>query len=84
MPPGRKNVQPSLNLSYSSSGGNGWAGMGWGVGYGGFIQRDIKEGVPKYDGSDGYVFSFQGVYSELVEVGANEYRAKDEGVVFKV
>ena len=29
VPPGRKNIQPNLNLNYSSSGGNGWLGVGW-------------------------------------------------------
>ena len=31
VPPGRKNIQPSLSLSYSSSSGNGWLGMGCGL-----------------------------------------------------
>jgi RHS repeat-associated protein len=82
VPPGRKNVQPSLNLSYSSSGGSGWLGMGWGLDMG-FIARDVKRGVPKYDSTDKYIFSFQGVSSELVSVATNEYRAKDEALFLK-
>ncbi len=82
VPPGRKNVQPSLNLSYSSSGGNGWLGVGWNLDMG-FIQRDVKKGVPKYDSTDKYIFSFQGVSSELVSVATNEYRAKDEALFLK-
>src|SRR3989338_11374131 len=82
VPPGRKNVQPSLNLSYSSSGGNGWLGVGWNLDMG-FIQRDVKKGVPKYDSTDKYIFSFQGVSSELVNVATNEYRAKDEALFLK-
>jgi RHS repeat-associated protein len=31
LPPGRKGMQPSVSLSYSSKGGNGIAGMGWNV-----------------------------------------------------
>ncbi len=81
-PPGRKNVQPSLNLSYSSSGGNAWLGTGWSLDLG-FIQRDVKRGVPKYNSSDKFVFSYQGVNSELVSVGTNEYRAKDEALFLK-
>ena len=82
VPPGRKNVQPSLSLNYSSSGGNGWMGMGWGLDMG-FIQRDTKKGVPKYDSTDKFIFSYQGVNSELVLVGTNEYRAKDEALFLK-
>src|SRR3989338_4026796 len=82
VPPGRKNVQPSLNLSYSSSGGNSWLGNGWGLDLG-FIARDTKRGVPKFDSSDKYIFSYQGVSSELVSIGSNEYRAKDEALFLK-
>ncbi len=82
VPPGRKNVQPNLNLSYSSSGGNSWLGIGWGLDLG-FIQRSVKRGVPKYDSTDTYVFSYQGVSSELVSVTTNEYRAKDEALFLK-
>src|SRR3989338_11416881 len=82
VPPSRKNVQPSLNLSYSSSGGNGWLGNGWGLDMG-YIARDTKKGVPKYDSTDKYIFSYQGVSSELVSVATNEYRAKDEALFLK-
>ena len=82
VPPGRKNVQPSLNMSYSSSAGSSWLGVGWALDLG-FIQRDIKSGVPKYDNTDTFVFSFQGVYSELVEIATNEYRAVDEALFLK-
>src|SRR3989338_7727583 len=85
VPPGRKNIQPNLNLSYSSSGGNSWLGMGWALDMG-FIQRDLKKGVPQYsavgaapaggaggvDEIDKFIFSFQGVSSELVSVASNE------------
>ncbi len=59
VPPGRKNVQPGLTLSYSSSGGNSWLGMGWNLDIG-FIQRDVKKGVPKYDSTDKYIFFLSG------------------------
>lgn len=31
-PPGTKGMTPNLSLSYSSSGGSGWIGEGWGIG----------------------------------------------------
>jgi len=82
VPPGRKKIQPSLNLSYSSSGGNSWLGASWNLDMG-FIQRDLKRGVPSYGAGDKFLFSFQGVSSELVSVAANEYRARDEALFLK-
>lgn len=82
VPPGRKGIQPSLALSYSNGGGNGWLGVGWGLEVGS-IQRSTKFGPPRYDMLDTFVFSFQGVQSELVPIGGGEYRAKDEGLFLK-
>jgi RHS repeat-associated protein len=46
--PARGGAQPSLGLSYSSSGGFGLAGVGWDVGVP-FIARQTDRGVPSYD-----------------------------------
>jgi len=46
--PGRAGVQPSVSLSYSSSGGNGALGFGWGFGVP-FISRQTDRGLPTYD-----------------------------------
>ena len=56
--------------------------MGWGLDMGS-IQRDTKNGPPQYDSTDKYVFSYQGVSSELVSIGTGEYRAKDEALFLK-
>jgi RHS repeat-associated protein len=45
--PGRAGVQPSLSLAYSSSGGNGSVGFGWGIGVP-FISRQTDRGLPHY------------------------------------
>ena len=82
VPPGRKGVQPGLALTYSSSGRNGWLGVGWGLDVG-YIERSTKNGVPKYDSTDTYTFMFHGVSSDLVQIPDGTYRAKDEGLFLK-
>jgi hypothetical protein len=69
-------------LSYSSSSGNGWLGVGWGLDHG-FIQRSTKKGVPTYDDNqDTFTFVLNGVNSDLVKISATEYHAKDESGEF--
>ncbi|PIQ86896.1 MAG: hypothetical protein COV74_02960 [Candidatus Omnitrophica bacterium CG11_big_fil_rev_8_21_14_0_20_45_26] len=81
-PPGRGGLTPQVVLGYSSSGGNGWMGMGWSF-EAGYIQRSIKEGVPTYnDQQDTFIFLVQGVSSELVETSTGEYYAKNESGAF--
>jgi RHS repeat-associated protein len=48
MPPGRQGLQPQLALQYSSSGGNGWMGLGWDVPMQA-VTIDTRFGVPRYD-----------------------------------
>jgi RHS repeat-associated protein len=45
--PGRAGVQPTLALAYSTSGGNGPVGFGWGLGVP-FISRQTDRGLPRY------------------------------------
>src|SRR5512145_1472424 len=51
LPGARGAAQPSLGLSYSSSGGHGLAGAGWSVGVP-FIARETDRGLPGYDDRD--------------------------------
>ncbi|PYS44422.1 MAG: hypothetical protein DMG13_33870, partial [Acidobacteria bacterium] len=90
--PARQGTQPKIVLGYSSSGGNGWCGMGWSLDMG-FIQRQTRYGVPikwsgalpltQYENTNGFSFSLGGVSSLLVNVGGNEYRAEGEGGFLK-
>ncbi|MFF0271482.1 SpvB/TcaC N-terminal domain-containing protein, partial [Kribbella sp. NPDC004536] len=48
VPGGRGGLQPSVGVAYSSSGGDGWTGVGWGVGWP-VISVDTRWGVPRYD-----------------------------------
>jgi hypothetical protein len=72
-PPGRKNVQPNIALSYSSNNPNGACGVGWSLTMTA-IQRSTKNGVPRYDNTD----TFTAGGEELVNIGGGEYRAKIE------
>jgi len=63
LPAARGGAQPSLGLSYSSSGGSGVVGMGWSIGVP-FIARQTDRGVPRYNdqaawhpGQDHFVFN---------------------------
>jgi len=77
VPPGRKNMQPNLALSYSSNNPNGVCGVGWGLSTSS-IQRSTKKGPPKYNDTDTFVFGSSGSSGELVNIGENEYRQKIE------
>jgi hypothetical protein len=48
IPPGRKGIQPQLNLTYTSDGGNGWVGLGWNISLPS-ISVETRWGVPRYD-----------------------------------
>ena len=50
VPPGRAGVQPDLSLSYSSSAGNSWLGLGWDLSVGS-VSVDTRWGVPRYNPS---------------------------------
>lgn len=48
LPPGRMGMQPQVGLTYNSSGGNGWVGLGWDLRTPA-ITADTRWGVPRYD-----------------------------------
>ncbi|MBP7737018.1 MAG: hypothetical protein KA369_13655 [Spirochaetes bacterium] len=87
VPPGRKGVQPSVGLSYSSSGGDGLVGIGWSLSTGlGVISRATKNGQLYYDHRDTFTFNGQrlvktegssgsedGVYRLEIESGFSKF-----------
>ncbi len=79
VPPGRKNMQPSLALAYSSNNPNGVCGVGWALTTS-CIQRSTKKGIPKYDSTDAFVFASSGSSGDLVLIdpATSEYRQKIE------
>ncbi|HTH56188.1 MAG TPA: SpvB/TcaC N-terminal domain-containing protein [Cyclobacteriaceae bacterium] len=48
IPGGRNGVQPQLAVSYNSSGGNGWIGLGWNLTLPS-VGIETRWGVPRYD-----------------------------------
>ncbi|TGL62923.1 SpvB/TcaC N-terminal domain-containing protein [Leptospira sarikeiensis] len=60
---GRLGIQPNLSLTYSSSGGDGWLGVGWSLGLGSII-RTPEFGALYYDYRDS--FSWNG--KKLIKV----------------
>lgn len=79
--PGRAGVQPSLSLAYSSSGGNGAIGFGWGMGVP-FISRQTDRGLPRYvDQAHWHAEEDRFIYNggqELVPVRSDEIARIDQ------
>lgn len=48
IPSGRNGMQPSVGLSYSNEGGNGWLGLGWSMSMPS-VSLDTRWGVPTFD-----------------------------------
>ncbi|MFT3925550.1 MAG: SpvB/TcaC N-terminal domain-containing protein [Myxococcales bacterium] len=84
LPKGRAGVQPSLSLAYSTSGGDGVAGLGWSVAVP-FISRQTDKGLPHY--VDGATWHFQEdtfMYNggqELVPVDSSVAAGIDTGTI---
>lgn len=78
IPPGRKGMQPSFEITYRSSGSNGWLGIGFDINLG-YIIRSTRLGPPTYnDTQDTYYFITNAGTTELVHLIDNLYQAKIE------
>ncbi|MGK6343471.1 SpvB/TcaC N-terminal domain-containing protein [Chryseobacterium sp. DT-3] len=62
LPAGRAGMQPSLAVSYSSEGGNGWMGLGWDMSVPS-VNIDTRWGVPTYN---------QATETELYSIGGEQ------------
>ena len=50
LPPGRAGMEPDLALTYDSTNGSSWVGVGWDLGVGA-VSVDTRWGAPRYDGA---------------------------------
>ncbi|WP_082270510.1 SpvB/TcaC N-terminal domain-containing protein [Leptospira interrogans] len=57
-PAGRAGIEPKLSLTYSSTGGDGWIGVGWSLGLGS-ITRTPEYGALYYDARDSFNWNGQ-------------------------
>jgi len=83
-PPGRNGLAPKLSIDYSSSGGNGWMGVGFDLSVGFIQRRGPRKAVPKYDSTDIFELNLGGAPQELVPIGGGEYRLRIEGAYLKI
>jgi hypothetical protein len=85
VPPARAGLSPKLSINYSSSGGNGWLGVGWDLSMGFIQRRGPRKSVPKYnDTIDLFELNLGGASQELVPIGSGEYRLRIEGAYLKI
>jgi len=85
VPPGRSGLSPQLSINYTSTGGNGWLGVGWDLPVGYIQRRGPRKAVPKYDDTkDVYELNLGGSSQELVPIGSDEYRLRIEGALLKI
>jgi len=74
VPSGRNGLSPELSMTYRSTNGNGWLGMGWEMEAGAIEQ--VKNGPP----NTSFAFRRTGAVLDLTNVsGTNEYRPLIEG-----
>jgi len=83
VPSGRHGMEPRIALSYRSSSGNGWVGVGWELELGS-VERGTRSGVSYDPLSTDFVFRVAGAAVDLVDYSSGEYRAKIEGAFFRI
>ncbi|UWX59819.1 hypothetical protein N0B40_15530 [Chryseobacterium oranimense] len=82
LPAGRAGMQPSLGVSYSSEGGNGWMGLGWDMSIPA-VTIDTRWGVPTYGDFDGDTVD-DGIETEIYSLGGEQLTFEVSPGVFAI
>jgi RHS repeat-associated protein len=85
VPVGRRGLQPTLTLEYSTGSGNGMYGLGWSMSVPG-ISRKTARGVPRYDGHDTFVLAGNEdlVPVESIPGGGVRYQPRTESLFARI
>ena len=82
-PGGSGGSKPSLKLVYDGGKGNSGLGFGWSLPLP-RIQRQTDKGLPRYDGTDTYIYQDGSVHEELVPFSDGSFRLKNESAFIRV
>ncbi len=77
VPPGRRDVEPHLSLTYSSGGENGILGLGWDLSLG-YLELNRRNGLPSSGEPDTFNFVVAGLSGELHNDGTGVYHSRTE------
>ena len=77
VPPGRRGVEPHLALNYSSGNGDGLLGVGWDLTIG-YVEQDLRNGLPAAVETDTFSFEIAGLGGELYNNGSGVYVSHSE------
>ena len=77
VPPGRRGVEPHLMLNYSSGNGDGVLGVGWDLTIG-YVEQDLRNGLPAAVETDTFSFEIAGLGGELYNNGNGVYVSHSE------
>jgi YD repeat-containing protein len=82
LPEGSGGLKPSIELSYDGGRGNSELGFGWSLGLPA-VQRQTDKGLPRYGGSDAFIYRDGTTNEELVLLTDGSYRLKTEGAFIR-
>ena len=84
IPGGRRGMNPSVALVYSSSRSSGITGRGFSISCGGEVSTDTRKGLPQYNGHDSYLLNGTRMELDREAGGIQEYSTLRETLAQKI